>query len=148
MPMINREALVPYSATEMYDLVNAVESYKDFLPWCVESKVLNVEDNKMLGELTLGQSGIYKSFITRNQLVPPHKIILDLVEGPFDALEGQWSFSTLGNQGCKVSLALRFEFNSVLLEQAFSAIFTKMTNSLVEAFCKRAKEIYGERSLF
>jgi ribosome-associated toxin RatA of RatAB toxin-antitoxin module len=102
----------------------------------------------MLGELTLGQSGVYKSFVTSNQLVPPHKIILDLVEGPFDVLEGQWSFSMLGSQGCKVSLALRFEFNSVLLEKAFSAIFTKMSNSLVEAFCKRAKEIYGERSLF
>lgn len=145
MASINRSALVPYSAAEMYALVDDIESYQDFLPWCKSSRVLSRDDDTVRGELQLSKGGIEKSFTTCNRSQKPKMIEMRLEEGPFHHLEGFWRFDALDEQACKVSLALEFEFSSKLLGLTVGPVFNQVANSLVDAFCVRAKEVYGKR---
>lgn len=145
--MIKRNALVPYTANQMYELVNSIEEYPRFLPWCRESHIINKSDSEMEAKLDIVWSGMHKNFTTRNKLVPNELIEMNLVEGPFRHLEGKWSFTSLGEFGCKIKFELEFELAGQVLDKIFQPIFTHIANSLVDAFCKRAIEIYGKREL-
>ena len=143
MTTISKSALVPYSAEEMYELVADVESYPRFLPWCRTSQILNRTDEEIEASIEIVWSGIHKTFTTRNTLHQFDRMDITLVTGPFRHLEGHWSFLQLGDQGCKVNLNLEFELAGHIFDKVFQPIFHHIANSLVEAFCSRAVEVYG-----
>ena len=145
MASINRSALVAYSAAEMFALVDDINSYQEFLPWCKSSKVLSRDEDVVRGELTLSKSGIEKAFTTCNRSQKNKMIEMRLEKGPFHHLEGFWRFDSLDEQACKVSLALEFEFSSRILGLTVGPVFNQVANSLVDAFCDRAKDVYGKR---
>jgi len=142
---VSRMALMPYSAGEMYDLVDNIEAYPQFLPWCKSATVLSRSDDEVHANLELSRSGIHKSFTTCNRLQRNKIIEMRLVEGPFNHLEGFWRFDTLGEQACKVSLDLEFEFSSRLLGLTVGPVFNQIASTLVDSFCERAVEVYGKR---
>ena len=145
MTTVNRSALVPYSATEMYGLVDDIEAYQEFLPWCKTSVVLSRDEDEVHGKIQLARGGINKSFTTCNRVQKNKMIEMRLVEGPFHHLEGFWKFDSLAEDSCKVSLVLEFEFSNKLIGLTFGPVFSQIANSLVDAFCKRATDIYGKR---
>jgi len=146
MTTITRNSLVMYTPQEMYDLVNDIEAYPTFLPWCRDSKIISKTDDVICASLDLAKGGIHHVFSTRNTLDPGKSIDIQLIDGPFRHLEGHWQFGMIGdNQGCRVQLDMDFEFSSRLIDMALGPIFTQISGSLVEAFCKRAHEIHGRR---
>lgn len=134
---------MPYSAEQMFDLVNDVAAYPEFLPWCSESRVLESSDTEMLASITVARAGVSHNFTTRNQLERPSLIRLNLVEGPFSSLEGWWRFSQLGSDGCKTEMNLRFDFSSSILNATFGKIFAQAADTMVDAFSERASKVYG-----
>lgn len=143
MPIVHQSLAVPHSITEMYQLVDRVEDYADFLPWCKESQVLSRNEDEVHATLVLAGGGFQKSFTTRNRLQKNKMIEIHLVDGPFQNLEGFWRFDPLENHSCQVTLDLEFEFSNKLLALAFGPIFHQVANTLMESFCKRAEQIYG-----
>jgi len=145
MPQISRSVLVRFSAMQMYDLVNDVESYKEFLPGCVGGKVLEFDGKTMLASVDVSKAGIRKTFTTRNQVVPGKSIDLTLENGPFKHLLGLWRFTELTEEACKVEFELSFEFSNSLADMAFGKVFNDLMVSMVTAFTSRAKVIYSDK---
>jgi ribosome-associated toxin RatA of RatAB toxin-antitoxin module len=145
MPQIEKSALVMYSTKEMFDLVNDVEAYPQFLPNCSNSKVIQQHDNSMTASLEISKAGIKKWFTTENTFVDEQTVLLRLVDGPFKMLQGRWHFQQLDARACKVHLQLEFEFSSRLIELAFGKIFNDVAKNMVSAFTQRAKQVYGAR---
>ena len=146
MAHIKRSALVYYSPAEMYRLVNNVDDYKSFLPWCASSEIKTETDTEMIASVEIAKGILNKTFTTRNKLQKDYRIELELVDGPFKKLSGFWQFDTLkAENACKVNLELEFEFDNAMMSLAAKPIFTKIANSLVDSFCKRAVDVYGER---
>ncbi len=143
MPQIERSALVFYSCQQMYELVNDVPSYPQFLPGCSKATVLSHQTDVITARLDISKAGISQSFTTRNTLTPHHYISMELVDGPFKFLRGGWRFVPLDENACKVVLELHFEFSNKLIEFAFGKIFNELTASMVQAFTERAKKVYG-----
>lgn len=145
MTIIQRSALVPYGAEAIYQLVNAIEAYPQFMDGCVGAKILTQDATQMDARLDLAKGGMRYSFVTRNRLFPPDRIELELVEGPFDNFSGQWTFQALQEHASKVSLHLEFELSSRLLGFAARKIFDGIANQMVDALVKRAHQVYGAR---
>lgn len=143
MTLIKRSALVGYSPRQMFELVNAIEEYPRFLLWCRKSHIFLHEENQIEASLEIAWSGIHKEFTTRNILHPYERIEICLVNGPFRHLEGNWIFTEIGQDGCRVDLELEFELAGHFLDKLFQPVFHKIANELVDVFCKRAVEIYG-----
>lgn len=143
MPTVNRSALVRHSPQAMFDLVNDFERYPEFLPGCRRARLIERDESHLIGEMTLGKAGIEHSIMTRNDLIEPERIELSLVKGPFRRLRGRWLFIPMGENACKVSLEMEFEFANRFLGMAFGKLFQQVAGQLVEAFTKRADEIYG-----
>ncbi len=146
MSHIKRNALVHYSPAEMYKLVNGVSNYADFLPWCRSSSVISESESEMTASVEIAKGVLNKTFTTRNTLHKDYRIELQLVDGPFKKLSGYWQFDTLKTENaCRVNLELEFEFDNAMMSIAAKPIFTQIANSLVDSFCKRAVDVYGER---
>ena len=143
MTTIHKSALVPYSAEQMYTLVDDIPAYPEFLPWCSGSKEINRREDEVEASLDIAHSGVHKSFTTRNRLEKNRSIEMQLVEGPFKHLNGVWRFEPLGDAGSKVVLDLEFDFSSKLLGMTFGPLFSKIASSLVDAFIQRAQKVYG-----
>ncbi|MGE8296410.1 MAG: type II toxin-antitoxin system RatA family toxin [Pseudomonas sp.] len=140
---IQRSALLPYPAQALYDLVNDVASYPQFLPWCSASEVLEVSETHMLASLEVAKAGIGQRFVTRNALLPAQRIEMNLQEGPFTSLNGVWEFKALGEKACKISLDLTFDYAGPLVRATLGPLFNQAANTMVDAFCQRAKQLYG-----
>ncbi len=145
MRKVNRSALVPYTAREMFVLVDDVESYPKFLPWCNDAEVHNRTEDTVEATLELHKGSVSNHFTTLNTRHEFDLIELALVGGPFRHLAGGWHFTDLGDAGCKVALELDFEFESMLIDMMFGAVFEQTCNSLVDAFTKRAQDVFGAR---
>ncbi|WP_456415075.1 type II toxin-antitoxin system RatA family toxin [Thiolapillus sp.] len=141
MAFIEKTALVPVSAATLFAIVNDVESYPQFLPWCKDARLLSHTEEELCGEIVVSKAGVTRAFSTCNRLFPYHRIEIHLKEGPFRKLEGAWEFTELRADACKVSLSLEFEFSSGLMDKAFGVVFSQIANSLVDAFCKRANDL-------
>lgn len=144
MTTISKNALVRYSVAEMFALVNDIEAYPQFLPWCRSARVLSRSADEIRATLELARGGIQKSFTTSNRLQSNKMIEIRLVEGPFRHLSGFWRFDQLGEQACKVSLDMSFEL-APLLDFVIGPVFHTIANSLVDAFHARAVQMYGKR---
>jgi|TARA_B110000305_G_scaffold236738_1_gene298676 ribosome-associated toxin RatA of RatAB toxin-antitoxin module len=140
---IKRTALVPYACEVAFEVVNEIEAYSEFLPWCAESQVLQRTETDVIATLVLAKSGIRQRFTTKNQLMWPTTIALSLVDGPFSRLEGTWQFDALGEAGCKITLDLGFEFSSKLIDQTFGRVFGVAADRLVDAFTARLDDLHG-----
>jgi len=143
MRNVQRSALVPYSAAQMFAIVDDIESYPEFLPWCSGTTVHQRENDTVEATLQLQRGELRKSFRTRNTSQPTESIEMDLVDGPFRHLHGKWCFSQLSDAGSKVELDLSFEFASNVVDVLFGRFFEEICNSLVDAFRKRADTLYG-----
>lgn len=144
MRTIKRSALLPYGAKDMYVLVNDVEAYPEFLPWCNSARVLSRTREQVEATLELQKGALRKTFTTRNRNREFESIELKLVEGPFSHFSGVWQFKDLGEEGCKVSLELEFAFRSRSADLMFGAFFEEVCNALIDAFSRRAAVVYGQ----
>ena len=145
MRTVSRSALVPYSANEMFTLVDDIVSYPSFLPWCKSAQEHCRTGTSVEATLELQKGAISKSFTTRNTRRESASIDIELVGGPFRHLAGGWRFRDLGDAGCKVSLELEFQFDSKIADMMFGAFFEETCNSLVQAYTERAESVFGPR---
>lgn len=140
--MVDRQALVPYSAQQMFDLVDDVASYPQFLPWCRAATVIERRADEVIATLKVHKGALHTRFTTRNTLEPPHAIRLALVDGPFRALDGAWQFEPIADKGSRVRLKLGFAFANPLNAWLLEPVFEHTCASLVDAFVKRARSVY------
>jgi len=140
---IERSALVPFSAERMFALVNDVRRYPEFVPWCAGAEVLEETDALIEASLRLKRGGVEHRFTTRNTLTPFTAMRLELVDGPFTTFSGDWTFKALGEDACKIGLTLTFQYRGRLATAALGALLSSSADTLVEAFCQRAKALYG-----
>ena len=128
----------------MFDLVEGVEQYPQFLPWCSGTNVSLRDPQVTHATLNINYRGIKQSFSTENHKVPPGLMTLRLVEGPFRSLDGEWRFTPLGDYACRIDFRLSYEFSSTLLEKLVGPVFGHIAGTMVDAFLKRADSIYGQ----
>lgn len=146
MKTVHKSVLIWYSPQEMYDLVTDVAQYAKFLPWCDHAKILSEHATGVTAEVGISFGGIRQTFTTRNEHVPGREVIMHLVRGPFSQLEGQWSFLPVGEghqRACKVELNLNYGFSNATLGKLVGPVFDRIAGSLVDAFVKRAEQVYG-----
>ena len=141
--VVQKSALVKFSAQQMFDVVDDIESYPKFLPWCGGTRILRREGNIVEGEIQIAKAGFHKSFSTRNIVDPGGRITISLLDGPFKSLEGVWNFMPLREDACKLSLDMEFEIASAFASLAFGPVFNQICNTMVSSFTQRAKAIYG-----
>jgi ribosome-associated toxin RatA of RatAB toxin-antitoxin module len=142
VPEIRRSALMPYPAQFMYDIVNDVDSYPVFLPWCGGVKIHKLDNFSMGASILMRGAGINHWFKTRNSMVPGKSIEMELVEGPFSKLDGRWSFTPIDSDGCKIELRLLFEMKQGLASTLIAPAFSRIANTMVDSFCDRARDQY------
>ncbi|MBJ7556763.1 type II toxin-antitoxin system RatA family toxin [Marinomonas spartinae] len=143
MSRIERFAHVEYSCKQMFDLVNDINGYPEFLPGCMNSTLISKTPTEIVASLEVGKGPVRQSFTTKNRLHEPNEIVMGLVKGPFKKLHGVWSFTELSPTSCKIALSIDFELSG-MLKFAFGGVFSQIANTMVDAFSKRAKVVYGE----
>ncbi|KAF3981814.1 MAG: type II toxin-antitoxin system RatA family toxin [Methylococcales symbiont of Hymedesmia sp. n. MRB-2018] len=143
MPTIKKSALIKFSSQQMKALVEDIESYPEFLPWCSGSTILKKEGNIVEAELQIAKAGFNKSFATRNRHDGEGKLFMTLLNGPFSSLDGVWHFIPLREDASKICLDLDFEIQGKLANLAFGSVFNQICNTMVSSFTERAKQIYG-----
>ncbi len=143
MREVHRSAIVPYAADAMFALVADFEAYPQFVPGCTSSSVLSRDATGLVARLSLAKGPFVSSFTTRNSAEPPRRMTMELVEGPFQSLHGEWLFEPLGEKGCRIDLRVRFEFSSAARDWLLGPVFELTCNGLVDAFVVRAKTVYG-----
>jgi ribosome-associated toxin RatA of RatAB toxin-antitoxin module len=143
MIRIRRSAVVRHTPRQMFDLVNDVEAYPSHFPWCSAARVLARADDHLTARLELRLAGLSHAFTTRNTMQPPERLQLDLVEGPFRSLHGDWTFTALGGDGCKVNLELDFEYAGRLAGPFLRLGFQNLAGRMVGDFCRVADRIHG-----
>ncbi len=139
---IDKTALVLHSAERMFHLVNDVARYPEFLPWCAGTEIHESTDQQITASMDIAKGGIRHRVTTRNELRLPDTIDIELVDGPFQNLSGRWHFKALDSNACKVILTLEFEFSGSLSRMTFGKVFSQAANTMVDAFCRRADELY------
>ena len=144
MPLVQKSALVPHSAAEMFALVDDIERYPEFLPWCGGTRVLSRDALTTVATIDINYLGIRQSFTTANLKQGSESMQITLREGPFKELEGAWHFAPLGSDGCKVSLRLDYAFANAVLDAAVGPVFGMIANTMIERFVERAVALYGE----
>ncbi len=143
VPRIQRSATVPHSPEQMFDLVNDVESYPRFLPWCRRARVLSSGEHEVRARIEMAKGALHRSFTTRNELEPGRRIRVRLEDGPFSRLEGDWHFDPDDSGGCRVSLDLEYEFAGRVLSAVIGPIFNQIAQTMVDSFVRRARSLYG-----
>ncbi len=143
MHKVQRSVLVPYSAEQMFDLVAGVDRYPQFMPWCGGATILERHENGMRASITIQFAGVKQSFTTENAHDYPRSIRLSLVDGPFSHLEGLWEFQALDEHACKVLFTMEYAFSSRMLERVVGPVFNRIASSFIDAFTKRADQVYG-----
>jgi ribosome-associated toxin RatA of RatAB toxin-antitoxin module len=146
MTELDRTALLPYSAEQMYELVCDIESYPKFLPWCDAIDILEDDrkHNIIEAKLYVKKGFVETSFSTRNTLKKNISVDMSLLDGPFEFLEGNWTFVALDENACKVELKLSYRFANRAFSMALKPIFTQIGNMMLDAFCERAKQVYAK----
>lgn len=140
MPEVTKTVLVPYSAKEMYELVANIEDYPLFLPWCSGAQILERKTDGVSARLNIDFKGIKQSFSTENRNTPESRIDMQLKEGPFRALQGQWLFTALAEDACRIDFRLEYHFSSAILEKVVGPVFGHIAATFVDAFVKRAED--------
>ncbi|HZV99655.1 MAG TPA: type II toxin-antitoxin system RatA family toxin [Methylophilaceae bacterium] len=142
MAQVEKTVLVHHSAEQMYNLVDAVERYPEFLPWCGGIDLLKRDETTTRARLHIDYHGIKQNFTTENQKTYPTLMDINLVDGPFRHLEGIWRFIPLTEGACKIEFKLNYEFANIFLEKLIAPVFSHIANTFVDAFVMRAEKIY------
>jgi ribosome-associated toxin RatA of RatAB toxin-antitoxin module len=145
MPEIRKTVLVGFSPEQMFALVDAVERYPEFLPWCGGASVSHRDEQRTRATIVIRYRGIKQSFTTENTKDPGRAMWVKLVEGPFKTLDGTWRFIPLAEQGCKIEFRLHYEFASRILETLVGPVFNYIANTFIDAFVRRAQNVYGSK---
>lgn len=145
MALVEKKVLVPFSAEQMFVLVDNVADYPQFLPWCGGTSASVLENNKMRATVHINYHHIKHSFTTENVRQAPQRIEMTLLDGPFKHLDGSWSFIALSPTACKIEFRLHYEFSSKLLEKVVGPVFHYISNSFVDAFIHRAEKVYATK---
>jgi ribosome-associated toxin RatA of RatAB toxin-antitoxin module len=140
MREVKRSALIAESPARMYGLVNDIERYPEFVPWCTAARVVSRKEGEVVATLAIKRGPLHSEFTTRNLLEPDKRVLMQFVSGPFRVLEGLWTFTPLGELGCRVELEMRFEFANRVAATIFEPLFENTAASLVDAFVKRARD--------
>lgn len=146
MKTVQKSVLIWYTAQEMFDLVIGVDHYAEFLPWCDQARAVDQDEHGMTAEIGIAFAGIHQKFVTRNTHVPGREVHVKLVNGPFSDLDGYWKFTPVGEAGeraCRVDLELQYGFKNVALATLVGPVFDKIASTMVDAFVKRAEQVYG-----
>ena len=144
MKKISRTALLNYSAQQMYEVVNDVSAYPEFLPWCGGVQIISQSEHDLEASILIEKLGVRKAFSTHNHMEPGQRIEMRLKDGPFSHLEGEWEFKALDESACKVVLEIEFEVSSGLMNLALGKLFEQIANTMVDSFIARANQLYGE----
>lgn len=142
---LERSALLPHAAEDVFALVNDIERYPDYLKWCRSAEILEAKDDEIVASLALSGRGLRETLVTRNRLEPGRRIVLTLVEGPFRHFEGIWTFTPVG-PGCRIHLTLEFELKSGLLALLGAPFLNRVADALVDAFSQQARRVLGARA--
>jgi ribosome-associated toxin RatA of RatAB toxin-antitoxin module len=145
MALVEKSVLVPYAAARMHALVSDVERYPEFLPWCGGAHVEAREEGVVRASVLIDYHGIKQSFKTENRSTPPELIEIRLVSGPFRQLDGLWRFTELAADASKIEFRLHYEFSNRLLEKLVGPVFKHIANTLLDAFLRRARQLYGPK---
>lgn len=145
MTEISKTAVVPYSSDEMYVLVNDIESYPMFLPWCTAAKILSRQEDNLTAKLSLALGKIKQSFTTENTMQEGSRIDIRLIDGPFKHLSGYWRFIQEDEQSCHIHLHMHFEFKNRFIKHIMGRAFYKVVDTMVDSFVQRAQQVYGRR---
>jgi ribosome-associated toxin RatA of RatAB toxin-antitoxin module len=140
MREVKRSALIAESPARMYALINDIDRYPEFVPWCSAARVESRKEGEVVATLTIKRGPLRAEFTTRNLLEPGKRVLMQFVSGPFSVLEGLWTLTPLGDLGCRVELEMRFEFANRVAGTLFAPLFEDTAASLVDAFVKRARE--------
>jgi ribosome-associated toxin RatA of RatAB toxin-antitoxin module len=143
MRCVTKSVLVPYTASQMFELVDRVELYPQFLPWCGGAREIEHVDNRKTARIDIDYHGVRAHFTTENLNDPPNSIVITLKDGPFRHLHGEWKFRELGEHGCKVEFVRSYEFSTPLLERVIGPVFGHIANTFTEAFVRRADAVYA-----
>jgi ribosome-associated toxin RatA of RatAB toxin-antitoxin module len=146
MKTVQKSVLIWYTAQEMFDLVVDVDHYSEFLPWCDQARVVERFENGMVAEIGIAFAGIHQKFTTRNTHVPGKEVHVKLVNGPFSNLDGHWTFTPVGEAGeraCRIDLELQYDFQNMALAALVGPVFDKIAGTMVDAFVKRAEQVYA-----
>lgn len=143
MALVEKTVLIERSAAQMFELVDRCEDYPAFLPWCSRTEVKFRDAVKTVGTLHINYHAVKSSFTTENTKVYPESMLIRLVDGPFRKLEGTWHFRALAEEACKIEFRLHYEFSSKLFEKIIGPVFSHIANTFVDAFVKRANQVYG-----
>jgi ribosome-associated toxin RatA of RatAB toxin-antitoxin module len=143
MAMVEKSVLIERSSQQMFDLVDNVEDYPRFLPWCSQTRVEFRDEKKTVATLHINFHSVKSHFTTENEKDIPQRMTIRLVDGPFRRLEGVWRFKRLAENACKIEFQLSYEFSSKMLEKIIGPVFSQITNTFVDAFVKRADDVYG-----
>ena len=140
---VERSALLPYSAEQIYRVISDVDAYPEFLNWCESTHIESQEDGQQLASMKVAYGRLKVSFSTRNTLTENEKVDMQLVNGPFKRLSGCWLIKSLDDQACKVTLNMEFQFSNPITHRLFGKVFQSVVSAQIDAFQKRAKSIYG-----
>jgi len=143
MALVEKSVILPFSAEQMFGLVDNVAEYPKFLPWCGGTSVTVVDDSKIRATVHINYHHVKQSFTTENVRLAPHCIDITLLDGPFKNLDGTWQFISLTPTACKIEFRLKYEFSNKLLEKVVGPVFHYIASTFVEAFIKRAEVVYG-----
>jgi ribosome-associated toxin RatA of RatAB toxin-antitoxin module len=143
MARVQKSVLVPYRAEQIFDLVEGVEDYPKFLPWCAAAAILERTAQQTLARLDISYHGVRAHFTTANRHERPERIVIELRDGPFRHLDGTWLFRPLGASGSKVELEMHYEFATSALERLIGPVFSHIAHTFIDAFVRRAEQMYG-----
>jgi ribosome-associated toxin RatA of RatAB toxin-antitoxin module len=146
MRSVHKSVLVLYSTQQMFDLVERVEDYPKFLPWCGGTQILQRSPDETLARIDIDYRGVRAHFTTANRKDPPERIVVQLRDGPFRRLDGTWQFRALADTACKVEFELTYEFATSVLESLIGPVFGRIADSFIDAFVKRAAAVHGPRA--
>ena len=146
MKRVHKSVLLWYSPREMFDLVTAIEDYPRFLPWCDSAEVIERSAHDVVARLTLVKGGVRYAFTTHNRYLDGTQVSVELVDGPFSALDGHWQFLPVGiSAACRIEFDLRYAFSNAALEALVSPVFDRIANTMVDSFVARAEQVHGPR---
>lgn len=140
MHKVKKNAIVFHPKEKMFRLVDLIENYPKFLPWCGSTKIIERNDNKTIASIEIYFKGIKQTFTTENTKIINEKMIIKLINGPFKKLSGEWIFKELGKDSCQIELKLEYEFNSIILEKLISPVFNMIANTFIDEFIKEANK--------
>lgn len=144
MSQIKKTSTMSFTPRQMFELVNDIESYPKFLPWCASTRVEKAGDNEIIATMSLSWAGVQQSLTTRNTLQPDKRIDMDLIKGPFSSFAGCWMFDERSPGRCRVGLEVKYEFETILQRLALGGLFKYVMYSSVDAYKHRARQVYGD----